>query len=139
MEAMRLSNLPEVRGSWWRSHKQNVPFSAPSHIFLPQHCHLLSKAHCTSKRWVSSFVSTGHEQRKGWKITFCLASHHGRCTNPIYVPTYITHAQKAALSNLQDKDSAVPLHYSTGLSPYSTSSGPSNRNHGNHTAHCTNK
>lgn len=139
MEAMRLSNLPEVRGSWWRSHKQNIPFSAPPGIFLPQHCHLLPKAHCTSKRWVLSFVSTGHEQKKGWKIIFCLASHCGRGTNPICVPTYTAYAQKAELSDLQDKDSAVALHYSTGLSFYSTSSGPSSCNHEKHTAHCINK
>lgn len=44
MEAMRLSNLPEVRGSWWRSRKQNASSSAPPRIFLPQHCHLVPKA-----------------------------------------------------------------------------------------------
>lgn len=44
MEAMRLSNLPEVRGSWWRSRKQKASSSAPPCIFLLQHCHLVPKA-----------------------------------------------------------------------------------------------
>lgn len=71
MEAMRLSNLPEVRGSWWRSRKQNASSSAPPRIFFLQHCHLVSKflfVFCLMWVW-------DRYQEKGEKWHFALHPH----------------------------------------------------------------
>lgn len=93
MEAMMLSNLPEVRGSWWRSRKQNASSSAPPRIFLPQHCHLVPKAlalFCLMWAW-------DRYRERGEKITFCLASPQA-----LVVPPSLYVCQAYMCANLHD-------------------------------------
>lgn len=84
MEAVRLSNLPEVRGSCWWSHRQNASSSAPLCIFLPQ-------------PWLWFVLcepETGTRKRLRNYILSCIPTGSGYASKPTRVPAYMSHYMK---------------------------------------------